>query len=742
MPEHEGPSNPNTAPEPTRSVRKRRRPTLACYECRRRKVRCDRNSPCAQCKQHGLTVCTYYGDHESIDGLDVFALQNRRPRVKLKSSSATTLNKNVDHSTNQDESSATFSNPTVPKENTTPHAQMAAASEASPGIMQVFKTTSSTTSSPQTNSSFGPLHGFKSKTRVFGAGHWMNAYTSDDLEPFSALTAAIEPASGRVNPGISEAVAKCKELARDIKAQRPGRGPLPVHILRSIPSRDITEQLIPVYFDTFESCYRILHLQSFYRDYVDYLDHPETATSTFLLKLLLVISNVACLHEDTTVRDNLRKKARTWIHAAEVWLSAPLEKQRFTIDGLQVYCLLLLARQVNRVGADLIWISTGSLMRMGVQMGLHQDPIHFEEMTPLERELRRRLWFTIMEINIQSALDSGMSAMIEFADHDTQAPSNFNDDDLESSTQTDLSEREASKFTQTSFQRILAASLPLRLEAIKIINDLRTEPTYDEVLHLGSRLAAVCRDAAAMMGTYRSAAKDVRQFEFHQISVDHFLRRFLLCLHRPYAIRAIRNPLYSYSLKISLETAHIIISLGSNDTYRRLMLTGGAMFQDIITNSAPIVFVELISQLEEDVSEFMKEKNRARRQPLIDDVRNALKMAEDRVRHGETNVKGYVFLSMAMGQVEAMQNGTSVMEGISRAANESLALCYSLLKSMAAKNDSENTEYSEQENTGYEKAVSEPYTVDLDFDFLDDGTLDLDAPGSWLVDGLEERSWL
>lgn len=44
---------------PTEPIRKRRRPALSCVECRRRKVKCDRNSPCGQCRAHKSTACTY-----------------------------------------------------------------------------------------------------------------------------------------------------------------------------------------------------------------------------------------------------------------------------------------------------------------------------------------------------------------------------------------------------------------------------------------------------------------------------------------------------------------------------------------------------------------------------------------------------------------------------------------------------------------------------------------------------------
>lgn len=41
-----------------RPCRRRRRPALSCLECRRRKIKCDRENPCGQCVSAG-TGCTF-----------------------------------------------------------------------------------------------------------------------------------------------------------------------------------------------------------------------------------------------------------------------------------------------------------------------------------------------------------------------------------------------------------------------------------------------------------------------------------------------------------------------------------------------------------------------------------------------------------------------------------------------------------------------------------------------------------
>jgi hypothetical protein len=59
MPEPTAAASPGAFTEPLRPPRKRRRPALSCVQCRRRKVKCDREMPCTQCTQYSNTVCAY-----------------------------------------------------------------------------------------------------------------------------------------------------------------------------------------------------------------------------------------------------------------------------------------------------------------------------------------------------------------------------------------------------------------------------------------------------------------------------------------------------------------------------------------------------------------------------------------------------------------------------------------------------------------------------------------------------------
>jgi hypothetical protein len=52
--------------EVTLPRRQRRRPALSCVECRRRKIKCDRKTPCSNCLQYKSTICTYPDNHPPL----------------------------------------------------------------------------------------------------------------------------------------------------------------------------------------------------------------------------------------------------------------------------------------------------------------------------------------------------------------------------------------------------------------------------------------------------------------------------------------------------------------------------------------------------------------------------------------------------------------------------------------------------------------------------------------------------
>ena len=157
-----------------------------------------------------------------------------------------------------------------------------------------------------------------------------------------------------------------------------------------VPPREMADQLVDLYFRTYESVYRILHIPSFRKEYVDFWSYPESTSTIFVVKLLLVMAIGACFCQGEREED-IRTSARQWVISSQSWASALFDKEQLNLSIIQVNCLLLLARQTNSVGVDLIWIPTGNLLRIAFSMGFHRDPKHFPKLPLFVAEMRRRI---------------------------------------------------------------------------------------------------------------------------------------------------------------------------------------------------------------------------------------------------------------------------------------------------------------------------------------------------------------
>lgn len=68
------------------------------------------------------------------------------------------------------------------------------------------------------------------------------------------------------------------------------------------------------------------------------------------MKLVLMLAIGTAFYPDRGEFERIRRLAQTWIYAAQWWLAGPSENSTLNLDGLQVFCLLLLARQTNSLG--------------------------------------------------------------------------------------------------------------------------------------------------------------------------------------------------------------------------------------------------------------------------------------------------------------------------------------------------------------------------------------------------------
>lgn len=440
------------------------------------------------------------------------------------------------------------------------------------------------------------------------------------------------------------------------------------------PHREQAEQMSQLYFAKFESSFRILHRPAYWDEFKQYYDHPKSGFLTTLLKIQLVTAiGMGLLREFGSIVET-RAAASQWTLLAQTWVACVLEKDRLNVSGVQIQCLLILARQTLAIGGDLVSISVGALTRTAMQIGLHRDPKHFPEMPLLQAEIRRRLWATVLEMTVQSSLDSGMPPMISLEDYDTACPMEINDDEIDKELA--VCKGQCETVTDTSIQLILLKAIPVRLQILRTANGLYPEIFYDEVLEMDTKLRGI-RDECLALSQRRSNG-DSDPFKS---TLAEFLRtRFLIILHTPFAMRARTNRAFQGSLNLYLSSALGSLSPDLDPDFQHLLVTGGGLFKSCVINAALIVSNQIIAVEETKRNPGSPvEDTLAEGEVLKKALNSAISLAEKRLRSGETNVKLYSTLHMALGHVTALQAGVSVPLTIARYAKFALEEALNIL---------------------------------------------------------------
>jgi hypothetical protein len=486
---------------------------------------------------------------------------------------------------------------------------------------------------------------------------------------------------------------------------------------------------VDAYFRTFESVYRILHRPTFCHAYEKYWENPAAADTSFLILFQLCMAIGTCFQDDVAA---LRRSAAQWIHEAQIWLVSPAEESLVSFAGLQVMCLLHLARGTCDVGGNVAWISAGSLLRTAMHLGLHRDPDNQPNMSVFDAEMRRRLWASILEIVLQSSLDSGAPPLLTLSDFDTRPPSNYDDEQLAENAKFPSIPRPPSAFTQTTVQIALLRSFPVRLAIAHYVNHFRSSATFEETLKWNNELTNACRALSATFQPFYDPAGILpKRLSLFQLRLaEHMVHRFFLALNYPWLWSAHNNPTYYFARKMCVETSlklYRAIATGSpagdsgtasqSDDFTRLATCGYGAFRSVPTLAVLTICLELLWQVQEDRS-FRQSMSidhpmdrpapgheadvnssvgmgigsgAAPRQELLEAVKYSIGWTERRVRCGETNVKGYLLFSALLCQAQALQRGASDAEVerlVLSTVGEDLNQCVLLLKDAAGRDPS------------------------------------------------------
>lgn len=496
-------------------------------------------------------------------------------------------------------------------------------------------------------------------------------------------------------------VHRCKVLGRAIKARRKViKSTIP---RASLPPKPVADELVECYLRTSESIYRVLHIPTFRSEYEAFWASDSQEQTTFLAILKLVLAIGATTYDD---RFSLRASAVQWVLETQAWVADHTVKIRPSIQTLQLEILLLISREETKVRWSKAWISAGSLYRAAIYQGLNQDPAQLPRMPLFVAEMRRRLWNTVLELNLQMCMTTGGLPLISLDDFNAEPPSNFDDGQLLDANAVAKPEFE---FTQSSAAIALRKTFAVRLAIAKLLNNVHSGRDYEEALRLDQELKSSFKALRKPFPSY-NCGSGPRPSKFQLDALDFIIYRYKLGLHIPFMCLSIRDTRYAYSRAAVVEASlklwhaawpspavsssnpsagpndkHTISPLSERNDMARLIMCGCSLYHVTAMMAGMLLLLELRASL------YQGSLAPAPPRPdLLAAVTDCKKWSLDCIRTGHTNCKGYFLVALSTAEISGLRQrlGKDELSALLlKALEEAEDECMPILEGFAAQGE-------------------------------------------------------
>ncbi|KAB8246253.1 hypothetical protein BDV35DRAFT_405236 [Aspergillus flavus] len=714
----QGMSDPTASSRP---ITRRKRKPLSCSLCRRRKLACDREYPsCTRCRKTGNSDSCSYDDspapsrnkqqRSDVPGQNRPVLtaapapenaassaflesyrdnHNNRPIVSDLTEHAGTwqlIGGDVDGATTIKERPAIKADVT----------ELTYPPEPKPTEAVVFRGENYKTQ----------YYGSTNPTSLIGHFPELRSYMKETIKHHASL------------PGVQK---ELKALDTKWKYEKPHNLPVKTaDLLLLLPDQAEMDAAIRLYFETLETMYRILHRPTFMEEYEQLQQDRTAAKPGFIVLVLLIMATVSC----TTATDRTyvgsssigRERGSLWIETAEVWLGKQSKKNIYLVIW-QIRCLLVLAKQMCRYKKKRMWSVAGDLVREGMAAGFHRDPSRLGgKISFFDQEIRRRLWATMAELELQASVERGMPSALAAIRMDCAPPVDIDDEDLRPDCDSTQIQESPSHNTSTSFLRLCRHSLDLRVSLNSRMNDLTSDLPYEDILRYEDMIMSELRKLPSPTESNEDTT-DRKLSQMARVVLDLQLRQFLALLHAPFARKTEINSRYAVSRMVCFNAAASLI-----DQHWRLVQSGNPMLlllrHDYFRGALSLAHYAYVSSgIQADLC-FPVDHN-----ALLQYIQNALTMLEDSITYLGTGFTYHWYISAAISFLRSQSQPAKPSALKQEAINQVVRQYYRVLASQEQFPRAKERIYSSRFRQG------NPSEAERHFDVLDPGEMSLDDVG-------------
>ncbi|KAH6974592.1 putative Zn(II)2Cys6 transcription factor [Ilyonectria sp. MPI-CAGE-AT-0026] len=452
--------------------RRRDKVQLSCEPCRHQKLRCDRQHPCGACSRRGLiNSCNYVTASSSTP--DAQRSDAQRPVAPRQSAS---LHGRISELENLVVTLMKGQSLPSPSASKSPRPSSLSFAHVFPEMRRPKKSPDQTTSPADP----GTLEVRESGTSYVQSVHWEAILTKIRGLKEDLVTDSKTP------PGSQLFYGPNRHATRD-------------EILAAVPPRPVVDRLMALHFDSYIITPYLIHSGKFLREYEAFWKDPS-ATSIAWIGLMFSMLSIAAQLQTSNMgfpdgrAESLNAEYLTMKHAFREKAIQSLILARYTTGGPHILETLITVLTGEFIllkdGATDGWLSISMILHLAMRMGYHRDPDHFPGISPFECEMRRRIWTTILQLDLSISLEMGLPRSATDTHIDTKQPRNLRDCDFEEDTTEMPPPRPETEWTPV---------LPLvargrLITALGLICDVNTDinpPSHDEVIKIDALLKDV-----------------------------------------------------------------------------------------------------------------------------------------------------------------------------------------------------------------------------------------------------------
>ncbi|KAF3393437.1 Transcription factor vrtR2 [Talaromyces pinophilus] len=409
-------------------------PTLSCHFCRHRKIKCDKLDPCTACQRAGVNC-------ESVR-------RKRLPRGRHIPKSVATRGSNTTRDALKE------------KIDRLEALVNGVLGEGGDGKGETSVTTTATTTTTTGKGvSDGSSQGFEPGPRALASQFWASVINEiRESRGFAGDDTAGDDDDDYDDEDDDEEE-QAEEGERTHPAQESARGYMPFmglslgrlghtlpHSLSIRPSPAVTTALCDIYLNQVDRIIKVLHRPSLKRHLLEGIPYPavkrsreaENALDTAVFYAAVAsMTDRQCYNLFQCSRNEVLPEYQS---ACEMALERADLMRTTDMMVLQAFVLYLVATRAHDKSRA-VWTLLATAVRVAQALNLHVESLSPTE-TFFNQQMRKRLWFTICLLDVQTCFDPDSRPLIPLEMTQPTLPLNVNDSDFDPSSVGDLPERD------------------------------------------------------------------------------------------------------------------------------------------------------------------------------------------------------------------------------------------------------------------------------------------------------------